>query len=514
MAGVLEGVVRLALAFVACCLALSPGIVRAAEIKAGPIPGLSDTALITVSGVLEASDAEQFRAAVAVYPKAIVAFQSNGGSLIAGIEIGKKIRLRNYTTLVPTGVLCASACAFAWLGGTKRLMGPGALIGFHAAYVTQNGQATESGAGNALLGAYLNELGLPDRAVYFIAKAPPSGMTWLTMADAAREGIDVEMFTMPGEDPSAAPGPVAGPAMPAAPAPAAPPASTFESRASATLSEFLDRLSQPVPVAMAYLDKIYPDQVEYFGKLTYKNEVLQDSLKYMQRWPERKYEVVQDNVNCNPADFTCLINGQMRWSARSAARKLEVYGTSDFSYKFGFSDDSTHLLMQSSRVTSRSSHPIDTAIGVVPPPSAAVPQYRDYPVVRTHFGPNAPLVLTKQTIMYRTRLREAAREEPNFAGNYVLTYWGCGTACVMGAVIDAATGEIIWLPFSICCFASVDPGFQPINFKPNSRLVVFAGLRNEQQPMGAHFYWFDGREFHFITTVPDDGSFSRRGAAR
>jgi hypothetical protein len=97
-------------------------------------------------------------------------------------------------TLVPTGVQCASACALAWLGGTKRLMGPGALIGFHAASVSQNGQTIETGVGNALLAAYLNKLGLPDRAIVFITQAHPDDITWLTMADAEREGIDVSLF--------------------------------------------------------------------------------------------------------------------------------------------------------------------------------------------------------------------------------------------------------------------------------------------------------------------------------
>jgi hypothetical protein len=194
--------VRLLLACLVCCFALDHGTARAAEIKAAPIAALPDTALITVSGVLETSDAERFRAAVAMYPKAIVAFQSTGGSLTAGIDIGMQIRLRNYMTLVPSGVLCASACATAWLGGTRRLMGPGALIGFHAAYVDQNGQAIETGVGNALLGAYLNKLGLPDRAIVFITQAHPNDLTRLTMADAARVGIDVSLFTMAGTPPS------------------------------------------------------------------------------------------------------------------------------------------------------------------------------------------------------------------------------------------------------------------------------------------------------------------------
>jgi hypothetical protein len=293
-----------------------------------------------------------------MFPKAIINFQSPGGSLTAGIDIGTQIRLRNYTTLVPSGTLCASACATAWLGGTKRLMGPGALIGFHAAYVDQNGQAIETGLGNALLGAYLNKLGLPDRAIVFITQAHPNDLTWLTMADAAREGIDVEQFVMPGEGSPSAPASVPSPAMPPRRAPAAPPTNTLESRASASLNEFLDHLSLPPSVAMAYLNIIYPDQVMYFGKLTSKRDVIQNSVKYMQRWPERQYRVIQNNVNCERSDFTCVISGQMTWSARSAVRNIEAYGTSDFQYKFGFGGGIPRLLMQNSRVVSRSSRPI------------------------------------------------------------------------------------------------------------------------------------------------------------
>lgn len=210
---------RLAFAFLACCFALNR--VLAAEITATPIPDLLDTAMITLSGEIESSDTEQFRAAVAPYPKAIVAFQSPGGNLVAGIEIGTQIRLRNYMTLVPTGVQCASACALAWLGGTKRLMGTGALIGFHAASVHENGQAVETGVGNALLGAYLDRLGLPDRAVVFVTQAHPDEITWLTIADAEREGIDVSLFTVPGEGPNGAPDSVANPA-PSPPQPSIP----------------------------------------------------------------------------------------------------------------------------------------------------------------------------------------------------------------------------------------------------------------------------------------------------
>jgi hypothetical protein len=63
-------------------------------------------------------------------------------------------------------------------------------IGFHAAYSSKTGQ--ETGVGNALVGAYLNKIGLPYSAVIYISQAAPNSMTWLSIADAEKQGIDVK----------------------------------------------------------------------------------------------------------------------------------------------------------------------------------------------------------------------------------------------------------------------------------------------------------------------------------
>jgi len=106
---------------------------RAATISVTPLSG-SDVSLIMVQGDLATNDHQIFRQKAAAINKAIVSFQSDGGNLLAGLEIGKFIRLRNYATVVPEKSLCMSACAIAWLGGTQRYMGTTAHIGFHAAY--------------------------------------------------------------------------------------------------------------------------------------------------------------------------------------------------------------------------------------------------------------------------------------------------------------------------------------------------------------------------------------------
>ncbi len=41
-----------------------------------------------------------------------------------------------------------------------------------------------------------------------------------------------------------------------------------------------------------------------------------------------------------------------------------------------------------------------------------------------------------------TRIKDGCQEGINFAGHYTLIYWGCGTACQYGVVVDRITGEI------------------------------------------------------------------------
>jgi hypothetical protein len=132
-----------------------------------------------------------------------------------------------------------------------------------------------------------------------------------------------------------------------------------------------------------------------------------------------------------------------------------------------------------------------------------VPRFRDYPVNEAFIGKNAPLILKRDDMMFRTRLREAATRRPNFAGHYILVAWGCGAQCLLGAAIDAKTGKVFWLPHTTCCWgANVDDRFEPIEFRGNSRLIVFSGLRNEKEgDSGAHFYSFENGRFVHITSV-------------
>lgn len=208
---------------------LATSVVHGAEIRLAGTNSYG-TPVVTLSGSLVSQDIERFADVTKEFNSAIISFNSLGGNLSAGIEIGTRIRLRGYQTTVANGNECYSACALAWLGGTTRFAGERSQIGFHAAYLEQGSRLLETGLGNALVGAYANGLGLRTAAIVFLTSAPPEGLNRLTEIEALRTGISVDfgmdeglveipastvvqraiLYVEDGNDPKAAPRATAG----------------------------------------------------------------------------------------------------------------------------------------------------------------------------------------------------------------------------------------------------------------------------------------------------------------
>lgn len=133
-----------------------------------------------------------------------------------------------------------------------------------------------------------------------------------------------------------------------------------------------------------------------------------------------------------------------------------------------------------------------------------VPQFRHFDTGPIYRGFRAaPDLRSRETYAYRTRLREAAPNPPNFASDHRVVLWGCGTSCTAGAVIDQRSGRVTFFPFSICCSAKDrEQGFNSVEFRATSALIIFTGLRNEEGVDGSHFYEFTGAGFRFLHTVP------------
>lgn len=127
-------------------------------------------------------------------------------------------------------------------------------------------------------------------------------------------------------------------------------------------------------------------------------------------------------------------------------------------------------------------------------------RFEDYPVAVTFKGRNHPVVLDANSRTFRTRLREAGREKPNFADHFVVTTWGCGTGCVMGAIVDAAAGKVQWFPGTICCWYEMDEEVEPVEFRRNSRLIILNGMINEKGDVARRYYKFEKNRLVLLST--------------
>jgi TonB family protein len=114
----------------------------------------------------------------------IVTLISYGGRAKEALQIGDWIRKRGMSTFVPGDRTCTSACALIWVAGRPRMVGDNPHIGFHAIFDPKTRQ--ETGTGNAVVGAYLRDLGLGYDAIAFMTRAGPTSVEWLT-PDRAKE---------------------------------------------------------------------------------------------------------------------------------------------------------------------------------------------------------------------------------------------------------------------------------------------------------------------------------------
>jgi hypothetical protein len=124
--------------------------------------------------------------------RAVVVTTGPGGSVGAALAIGSETRARGWSTLVPPGVNCASACSMIWLAGERRMLGAGAQIGFHAISMIAEGQRTETHDFDVYLRSWLNELGYAIDATATIVNTHSASIRWYDAVELRANGIPTE----------------------------------------------------------------------------------------------------------------------------------------------------------------------------------------------------------------------------------------------------------------------------------------------------------------------------------
>ncbi|TRW47976.1 hypothetical protein FM042_11635 [Aliidiomarina halalkaliphila] len=130
-----------------------------------------------------------------------------------------------------------------------------------------------------------------------------------------------------------------------------------------------------------------------------------------------------------------------------------------------------------------------------------LPMFSDFPVENVFSGEHVkPNVEEAPARTFRTRLRYAAEQEVNFAGEYVFTTWGCGTSCAMAALVNVRTGDSIVIDDTFCCWYGEEDWF---DYRPDSRLLIIRGRLGEfSEEHGIHYFVLEEGALHRIHFAP------------
>jgi hypothetical protein len=168
----------------------------------------ADCTTIFANGAIEASTADNLREFITEFSipnGALIDLDSPGGSLLGGIELGTAIRDAKLRTSVgmkqPAGDrVCASACAYAFLGGVDRTVHPDAKYGLHQFYGDLRG-ADAVAVSQSVIGELLNyasTMGVSADAIELASVTAAAEMSWIPAEQRSKLRITTQDFVEGG----------------------------------------------------------------------------------------------------------------------------------------------------------------------------------------------------------------------------------------------------------------------------------------------------------------------------
>ncbi len=134
-------------------------------------------------------------------------FHSPGGNLIAGIQLGEMIRQTGATTMIGETVrmeaqygesettipgVCASACTFAFIGGTERFVSDDDRLGVHQFYssddATMDSEVVQALVGFSLI--HTLQMGVDAGVIVAASGTSPNEIHWFNREELVLFGLD------------------------------------------------------------------------------------------------------------------------------------------------------------------------------------------------------------------------------------------------------------------------------------------------------------------------------------
>lgn len=299
-----------------------------------PVSSPGQQSFIIVTG--EFGDNEpfsDFSNAVATSGAKVIVFDSPGGNVGSAIQLGRMIRAAGLDTLQVRQLQCVSACSLAFIGGVHRVADPGSIGVHRSSFTPDSGMSADEAvarvqAGTAQIMSYMSEMGVDPKLMELALSYDKSDMRYLSASEMAELRVTTTVAATQSSVDTAQ--------VPARPDP--PPAldasakQQLESAAVAFIKGLIEHHGDNAEVALAQVQTSYAPTVDYYGKLTDLNAIIEDKRSYFQRWPERGYSVRENSVMVTCASDRCMVSGSYDWIVRSLPRHKQAKGVANFSY--------------------------------------------------------------------------------------------------------------------------------------------------------------------------------------
>jgi hypothetical protein len=292
--------------------------------------------LLSLAGPITNRDALQFKRALREHPEiAVVQLFSPGGDMTAGLLIAEDVFDKGISTYIPPDFTCASACSFIFLAGKARLVE--GKLGVHQFYA-DSGELSGSQAqyGMADIISTIVKFGISSEILTTMLNTPPTDMHYFTPTEIEKYQINrtsIPTSTQPQVNADT---------------------DRMQDRAKFVTRNLIYGNQQPLTEILGNVLKYYAPEVEYFGKLTTKDKLIDDKRNYAQRWENRVYMLKDESVTAVCRAETCVVSGIYDYSLTSPKRHKNASGRAAFVYGMALGE-APQILIENGKVLRKSS---------------------------------------------------------------------------------------------------------------------------------------------------------------
>lgn len=97
---------------------------------------------------------------------------------------------------------------------------------------------------------------------------------------------------------------------------------------------------------------------------------------------------------------------------------------------------------------------------------------------------------------FRSRLREAIGQKPDFAAYYRIVAWGAGTMAQTTALVDARDGKVYFAPFTSMLGVDHRPNSRLLIENPSTKISAYVKESGEPRPQWLETVFWEWDESH------------------